>query len=134
MLQNAFVGNNSQRSSVDGYGFQSSSSEVEPVNINDGGSDINASDSENLKPAQNSHISLIVLLGLYILWGIMQNQSLKDQVKAGTIKANFSNLVMSVLTIVVGVNFLNVLFTKLIKWNIPIVSKVAGSLLPLVRF
>jgi hypothetical protein len=75
----------------------------------------------------------VMLLVLYLTWDVLQNHTkLGETLAPSNVRANVHNIIIITLAAVVGLNGLNVLFTKLAALKIPVVSKAAGTLLPLV--
>jgi len=74
-----------------------------------------------------------LLLVLYLGWDYLQNNSkLGEGLEPSNIRANVHNIIIITLAAVIGINGLNVLFTKLAALKIPGVSKAAGTMLPMV--
>jgi len=76
----------------------------------------------------------VVLLLVYIAWDFFQNnEKVRNSLEPANIRANVHNLVVVGLGAVIFINGANVLFTKLSAMRIPILSRVAGTMLPLVH-
>jgi len=89
----------------------------------------------NVEAAQQpgSIVWWVMLLVLYLTWDVLQNHTkLGEALAPSNVRANVHNIIIITLAAVVGLNGLNVLFTKLAALKIPVVSKAAGTLLPLV--
>lgn len=74
---------------------------------------------------------LLLLTGLYALYYVLFNRRLKEAVNADAILAFIHQAFSVTILAVVGVNLANVLLTKLAALKIPLLSRVAGTYLPL---
>ena len=117
--------NGSPTESVD-EPVQASSISTEPIT----GSNI----EENTKAAKKpgSVYWWLTVLGLYLLWDWYQNnEKVSEALKPRNIRANAHNILLITVAAVIGVNGMNILFTKLAAMRIPVLSKMAGAVLPL---
>jgi hypothetical protein len=57
----------------------------------------------------------------------------RNSLEPANIRANIHNLIVVGLGAVIFINGANVLFTKLSAMRIPVLSRVAGTMLPLVH-
>lgn len=74
----------------------------------------------------------LVLLGIYMAWDYFSNrEKLGESIKPANIRTNWYNILWATVAVVLGVNFFNVLLTKLAAMKIPVISKAAGTILPL---
>jgi len=74
----------------------------------------------------------VTLLLVYIGWDFFQNnEKVRNSLEPSNIRANIHNLVVIGLGSVIFINGGNVLFTKLAAMRIPVLSKIAGTILPL---
>lgn len=77
---------------------------------------------------------LFLITIVYVAWGYWQNrEGYKESLTPGSIKMNLHNIVGITLAVIVGMNFVQVLLTKLSLMRIPILSKTAGTFLPLAH-
>lgn len=68
----------------------------------------------------------------YFAWNYLQNkEGIRAGIKPENIQANLHSLIIITLGAVIGINAMNVFFTKLAHLNIPFVSRFAGFMLPL---
>jgi len=84
----------------------------------------------------NDKYSLFWLFGvvfLYFIWGWLQGRKLQGEIKPANIGANLHNIVVVTLSAVIGINLMNVFFTKISSMNIPLLSKFSGRMVPLFR-
>lgn len=89
--------------------------------------------SENTKIANKHSIWFWGgLLALYFFWDYIQTRrNVQESLEPANIRANLHNLVVIGIGAVVVINGMNVFLTKLASMKIPVVSKIAGNLLPL---
>jgi hypothetical protein len=89
--------------------------------------------SENMKAAKKGSIWFwTALLALYFIWDYVQSHAkIKESLEPKNIRANFHNLAIIGIGAAVFINGMNVLLTKLASMRIPLLSKAAGSMLPL---
>lgn len=74
----------------------------------------------------------LVLVGIYFVFDYLMNRDkVFEAVQPRNIRANLWNLAIIGTACLIFVNGGNVLFTKLAAMKIPIVSRVAGAILPL---
>lgn len=88
----------------------------------------------NMQAAKNpgSIYFWLLLLAIYFGWDWLQNhQKIREAIEPKNIRANAHNLIVILLAAVIGFNGGYVLLSKLANMNIPILSKVAGTFLPL---
>ena len=105
---------------------QASSISTEPVT----GSNIEENTRAATKPG--SVYWWLTILGLYLLWDWYQNsEKVNEALKPRNIRANAHNILLITVAAVIGVNGMNILLTKLAAMKIPVLSKVAGAILPL---
>lgn len=77
---------------------------------------------------------LFLMAIVYVAWGYWQNRaSATNSLSAGSIKLNLHNIVGVTLAVIVGMNFIQVFLTKLSLMRIPVLSKTAGTFLPLTH-
>ncbi len=70
---------------------------------------------------------------LYFLYNYLQNRTkIKEAVEPKNIAANAHNLAVIFLAAVIGINIGRVIFTKFAAMRIPVISPIAGHLLPLI--
>jgi hypothetical protein len=75
---------------------------------------------------------LMLILVVYLFWDWYQNrEGIRESLSPSNIRANIHNLVVITLATVIGFNLGTVILTKLAGWRIPVISKAAGTLLPL---
>ena len=74
---------------------------------------------------------LILMLGLYAIYYVLYNRRLKEAIDTDALLAFIHQAFSVTILVVVGVNLANVLLTKLAAMRIPLISKVAGTYLPL---
>lgn len=89
---------------------------------------------ENTKLANKpgSIVWWLVLLAVYMAWDYFSNKGkLGEAIEPANVKTNWYNILWATVAVVLGVNFFNVLLTKLAAMRIPLLSKMAGALLPL---
>jgi hypothetical protein len=90
---------------------------------------------ENLQKGREGGGSMmwwLVLVGFYFVFDwLMNRDKVFDAVQPRNIRANLWNLAIIGTACLIFVNGGNVLFTKLTAMKIPIVSRVAGAILPL---
>jgi len=94
------------------------------------------------KPSENTKIGSkhsvwfwVGLLGLYFLWDYIQSRrGIQESLEPANIRANFHNLLVIGIGAVVTIKGMNVFLTKLASMKIPVVSRLAGILLPLFHF
>jgi hypothetical protein len=92
----------------------------------------NMQDNTQFAISPGSVYWLFLMVLMYIAWGYWQNnQSPKEGLKYEDIKFNLHNIVGITLATTIGVNMVNVLLTKLSAMRIPVISKTAGTFLPL---
>jgi hypothetical protein len=78
---------------------------------------------------------LFLVTVIYVAWGYWQNrEGYKESLKLGSIKMNLHNIVGITLAVIIGINFIQVFLTKLAAMRIPVLSKTAGTFLPLAHF
>jgi len=74
----------------------------------------------------------LVLVGVYFVFDYLMNRDkVFEAVQPRNIRANLWNLAIIGTACLIFVNGGNVLFTKLSAMRIPIISRVAGAILPL---
>lgn len=74
----------------------------------------------------------IILLLVYIGWDYVQTKDkVQTALEPANVRANLHNIVVIGFAAVIFINGMNVLCTKLAAMKIPIISKAAGTLLPL---
>lgn len=74
---------------------------------------------------------LLLLGGLYFGYYVLFNRKLKEAISADAVLAFIHQAVTITVLAVVGVNLMNVFLTKLAAMRIPLLSRVAGTYLPL---
>jgi hypothetical protein len=75
---------------------------------------------------------LMVIFVIYLFWDWYQNrEGIRASLSPANIRANIHNLVVITLASVIGFNLFTVILTKLAGWRIPVISKAAGTILPL---
>lgn len=73
-----------------------------------------------------------VIFAVYLFWDWFQTRDkVQTAIEPKNVRANLHNLVVVTFAAVIGINALNVFFTKLAAMRIPVVSRMAGTLLPL---
>jgi hypothetical protein len=98
------------------------------------GDDVIAVGQENMSAAKSpgSIVWWVTLLLVYIGWDFFQNnERIRNSLEPANIRANIHNLIVIGLGAVIFINGGNVLFTKLAAMRIPVLSRVAGTMLPL---
>jgi hypothetical protein len=89
---------------------------------------------ENTKAANKpgSIIWWAVLFAAYLAWDYAQGRTkISESIQPRNMRANVHNLIVVGAASVIFINGANVLFTKLAAMKIPVVSRVAGTFLPL---
>lgn len=95
---------------------------------------VTEAEKNNLSFAKYSILTWAVLFLVYLFWSWVDTQEgVAESVKPENIKTNARNLLVITLGAIIGINIFNVAMTKLSKLNIPILSPMAGALLPLAR-
>lgn len=75
---------------------------------------------------------LFLLTLVYVLWGYWQNkEGARESLSPGDLKNNLGNIVKITLAVAIGFNIMNVFLTKLAAMRIPVLSRIAGTFLPL---
>lgn len=124
-------------------GWMADSTDMMDMPVNDGGAVMAAPPMETGNNLQNntqfatspgSVYWLFLLVVVYIGWGYWQNRdSYKESLTPGTMRANLNNIVGITLASIIGINIMQVFLTKLGAMRIPVLSKVAGTFLPLAH-
>lgn len=74
----------------------------------------------------------VVVAALYVLWDYFQTRDkLSSALQPRNIRANLHNLIVVTIAAVIGINGFNVFLTKLAAMKIPLLSRAAGTVLPL---
>lgn len=84
----------------------------------------------------NSQVSVwwvFMLAAMYFIWGYLQHKTLKEDLSPQNIGANLHNMLVITFAAAIGINILNVFFTKLAALNIPGLSAFSGRMIPMVR-
>ena len=107
----------------------------EPVQASTAGISTTGSNIEENTKAAKSPGSVywwLTILGVYLAWDYVQNrEKVSEAIKPRNLRANAHNLVLISAAAVIGINGMNILLTKLAAMRIPVLSKVAGAILPL---
>ncbi len=94
----------------------------------------NMQNNTQLATSPGSVYWLFLVTIIYVVWGYWQNRdSAKTSLTPGSIKLNLHNIVGITLAVIVGMNFMQVFLTKLSAMRIPLISKTAGTFLPLTH-
>lgn len=91
----------------------------------------NVEDNTSLAVKPGSLWWLILLTGLYILYYWGYNKKWRESVTSSAFFSFLHNAFSITILAVVGVNLINVFLTKLSALKIPVISRVAGTFLPL---
>lgn len=91
----------------------------------------NMQNNTQLATSPGSVYWLFLITIVYFAWGYWQDKSVKENAKYSNIKINLHNIVGVTLGVVIGFNIMNVFLTKLSAMRIPLISKTAGTFLPL---
>ena len=74
-----------------------------------------------------------ILAVLYFVWNwIDDRETIKESVQPANVKANFRTLAVTTLGVLIFGNLVKILVGKLAETKIPILNKIAGSILPLL--
>jgi hypothetical protein len=74
---------------------------------------------------------LLLLTGLYFIYYYWYNRSWKESINKDAVLSFLHQACSVAILAAVGINIINVLLTKLAALKIPVLSKVAGTFLPL---
>lgn len=92
----------------------------------------NMEENTRLANKPGSIVWWTVLLGIYLAWDYFANrEKLWQAIEPANIRTNWYNILWATVAVVLGVNMFNILLTKLAAMRIPLVSKAAGTVLPL---
>ena len=85
---------------------------------------------------ENGNKSLItwgILAILYFIWAWFDEQdTLKESIQPSNLKANFRTLALTTLSVIVFGNLAKILVGKMAESKIPVINKIATSVLPLL--
>lgn len=93
----------------------------------------NMQNNTQLANSPGSVYWLFLVTIVYIAWGYWQDKGMKESLTPGSLKLNLHNIVGITLAVIVGMNFIQVFLTKLAAMRIPLISKTAGTFLPLTH-
>lgn len=91
----------------------------------------NVDDNMQLAKQPGSVYWLLLLAALYGIYYWMYNVKWKEAVNTSALLAFLHNALSITILATVGVNLINVFLTKLAALKIPVISKTAGTFLPL---
>jgi hypothetical protein len=97
-----------------------------------GGQSTNMEENTKLAQKPGSIVWWMVMLAVYLGWDYFSNrEKLREAIQPANIRTNWYNIIWATVAVVLGINFFNILLTKLAALRIPGISKAAGTLLPL---
>ena len=92
-----------------------------------------AGEAEKSEPNKTPLITWGILAVLYFLWNwIDDKETIKESVQPANVKANFRTLAVTTLGVLVFGNLVKILVGKLAESKIPVLNKIAVSILPLL--
>ena len=92
-----------------------------------------AGETEKSEPNKTPLITWGILAVFYFLWNwIDDKETIKESVQPANVKANFRTLAVTTLGVLVFGNLVKILVGKLAESKIPVLNKIAVSILPLL--
>lgn len=92
-----------------------------------------AGEAEKSEANKTPLITWGILAVLYFLWNwIDDKETIKESVQPANVKANFRTLAVTTLGVLVFGNLVKILVGKLAESKIPVLNKIAVSILPLL--
>lgn len=85
------------------------------------------------EPSKTPLITWGILAIFYFIWNWIDDQeTIKESVQPANVKANFRTLAVTTLGVLIFGNLVKILLGKLAESKIPVINKIAVSILPLL--